>query len=508
MFWTLDETSQDIAPVDSFCTGTSHLIADGTPVEVWWDRGTIGPSPEDSLAPLDLVSFNVFTFNGEAEFLERGTFYSPVFMDHGDFPNPTRFYLLICLPQHHRYSRSITLTRGQIAEINLGFSDWTCQETACSRCPIPETIASLTASDSTRCDGVLLDWIWDGTDTMVDSFYLYRDVVHFATLPVNERSHVDTMAISGYSYSYDIVSHNTCGRLSLATSDRGSRFPSPPTPQRVTASTDQCGQVIVQWEFITRVGVDTFFIYRHDTEVGFVVAESAPGRRSFTHVTSDRDSSLYWVTARNHVCGLPGAVSQVAWGCAVQAPLPVPFSVSQGYTDSTVISWTMISDVTVYSVYRANFDGSGESRLAMLANPTRRYFDYTGSPGVPYRYWVIATNLCGAGTATSYQIGWRGAWNPVDPDVDPLPSAYALLQNYPNPFNPSTTIEYQLPQAGAVTLSVCNLLGQPLALLVNETQPAGRYSIRFDGTALASGVYLYRLQAGNYVQTKKMMLMK
>jgi len=88
------------------------------------------------------------------------------------------------------------------------------------------------------------------------------------------------------------------------------------------------------------------------------------------------------------------------------------------------------------------------------------------------------------------------------------PSTFLLMQNYPNPFNPSTTIKYELPQALHVNLSVFDVLGREVSMLVNERKDAGVYQVKFDATNLASGVYFYRLQAGDYVATKKLLLMK
>ena len=96
--------------------------------------------------------------------------------------------------------------------------------------------------------------------------------------------------------------------------------------------------------------------------------------------------------------------------------------------------------------------------------------------------------------------------------VEPLPgipTAYSLAQNYPNPFNPVTTIEYSLPHAGVVELKIYNLLGQEVEVLVNnEYQPIGVYEVSFDASILPSGIYFYRLQAGSYTQTQKMVLQK
>lgn len=85
---------------------------------------------------------------------------------------------------------------------------------------------------------------------------------------------------------------------------------------------------------------------------------------------------------------------------------------------------------------------------------------------------------------------------------------YQLNQNYPNPFNPSTVISYQLPTAGFVTLNIYDVLGREVRTLVNQREHAGNYSVTFDAHHLPSGVYFYRLQAGTYTQTKKLLLLK
>ncbi|MCS6990102.1 MAG: T9SS type A sorting domain-containing protein [Chloroherpetonaceae bacterium] len=92
--------------------------------------------------------------------------------------------------------------------------------------------------------------------------------------------------------------------------------------------------------------------------------------------------------------------------------------------------------------------------------------------------------------------------------VNPTPKRYALAQNYPNPFNPITMIRYELPERADVTLKVYDLLGREVATLVSATQGQGTYQVPFNASNLASGIYFYRLKAGAFVETKKMMLVK
>ncbi len=89
-----------------------------------------------------------------------------------------------------------------------------------------------------------------------------------------------------------------------------------------------------------------------------------------------------------------------------------------------------------------------------------------------------------------------------------LPDRFALAQNYPNPFNPSTNVQFNLPSAATVQLRVYNMLGQEVATLVNGTVTAGVHTVKFDGSRLSSGIYIYRLTAGSYVSTMKMVLLK
>ena len=89
-----------------------------------------------------------------------------------------------------------------------------------------------------------------------------------------------------------------------------------------------------------------------------------------------------------------------------------------------------------------------------------------------------------------------------------IPGEFRLEQNYPNPFNPSTTIKYELPKSSMVRLTVYDMLGREVASLMNETRGAGVYEVKFDASNLSSGVYLYKLQAGDLVQTRKLLLVR
>ncbi|MDI6768006.1 MAG: T9SS type A sorting domain-containing protein [Bacteroidota bacterium] len=114
------------------------------------------------------------------------------------------------------------------------------------------------------------------------------------------------------------------------------------------------------------------------------------------------------------------------------------------------------------------------------------------------QYKLVPRSNADFGTVTSVQNNQN----------DIIPAQYYLANNYPNPFNPKTIIEYSVPKEGLVTLRVYNIIGQEVATLKNEIQKPGSFRVNFDGSKLASGIYFYRLQAGNFNQVKKMMLVK
>lgn len=153
-----------------------------------------------------------------------------------------------------------------------------------------------------------------------------------------------------------------------------------------------------------------------------------------------------------------------------------------------------------------------------------------GYPGKIYRTrdggitWFMeasgVTNLLNiyfSKNGSAFAVGYWGTilkYNPSSPSgmneesESILPGRYTLSQNYPNPFNPSTTINYSVSAAGLVTLIVYDILGRESAVLVNECKEPGTYKVQFNASALTSGVYIYRLKAGPYEQSRKLIYLK
>jgi hypothetical protein len=181
---------------------------------------------------------------------------------------------------------------------------------------------------------------------------------------------------------------------------------------------------------------------------------------------------------------------------------------------------------TSLSVYWMGPEGSfsGATNVPITNAPVYSLIGKIGTSGRPFyvgRAVAFKANVSGIlylgyndggfGDNAGYYISYIFSHPPltdVEKESGAMPTAFALADNYPNPFNPSTTIQYDVPKASTLTLKVFNSLGQEVATLVNEHAEPGSYSVRWNASNASSGIYFYRLQAGEFVETKKMVLLR
>jgi hypothetical protein len=220
--------------------------------------------------------------------------------------------------------------------------------------------------------------------------------------------------------------------------------------------------------FTTGTGV----IVNHDSTFGNAIWGNS--------ITRNSDQGIYLRNGGNK--GLPPPVIATATATSVSGSA-APGSTVELFSDSADEG--------------AVFEG------AVLAD-TSGNFSWMGTPQGPN---VTATCTDTAGNTSEFSVPAVVTGIPKDVGRN-FPGTFALEQNYPNPFNPSTTICYGLPSRSHVSLTVFNTLGQKVATLVQGEQEAGYHELVFDASGLASGVYLYRLQAGEFVQTKWLLLLR
>jgi hypothetical protein len=170
--------------------------------------------------------------------------------------------------------------------------------------------------------------------------------------------------------------------------------------------------------------------------------------------------------------------------------------------------YTSLHDIDSSGVLLLKTDASGNTLWTKTFGGISEDIGYSVQQTTDGGYIICGnTNSFGAG----YQDIWLIKLAP-DPIVGvseiTTPSNFRLSQNFPNPFNPTTTIKYSVPKLSFVTIKVFDVLGNGITVLVNEEKHVGNYEVEFDATKLSSGVYFYRLQAGDFVDTKKMVLLK
>ncbi len=185
-------------------------------------------------------------------------------------------------------------------------------------------------------------------------------------------------------------------------------------------------------------------------------------------------------------------------------PVPVEFtSFTAVVKDGSVsLNWSTSTETNNkgFEVERQSSNGKW-STLGFISG--------NGTSTEMHNYSFIDNSVSGILKYRLKQIDFDGSFKySNEVEVETTPSAFSLQQNYPNPFNPVTTIKYSVPSTQHVALSVYNLLGQKVASLVNEVKTAGNYKIDFDASKLSSGIYLYKFEAGGFVKTNKMTLLK
>jgi hypothetical protein len=180
---------------------------------------------------------------------------------------------------------------------------------------------------------------------------------------------------------------------------------------------------------------------------------------------------------------------------------------STNYSDSMQI-WLSVTDSSAYSMVfqlgSINWDTG-----SVYGNFTQYVYDLSVYAGLSVYIGFLYNQDC---TTNGFYVFLDDVEvsNPigVQPISGNLPKTYALRQNYPNPFNPTTNFEFDLPKAQYVNIVLYNTLGQQVSTLLNEFKQAGTYKVSFNGSDLPSGTYLYRISAGDFTQTNKMVLVK
>jgi len=194
-----------------------------------------------------------------------------------------------------------------------------------------------------------------------------------------------------------------------------------------------------------------------------------------------------------------------------EAPVSTVQSLDSLQTETEfTVSWSGNDDASGIETYTVYVSRDGGEFTIWQDETTETSATFSGENGKTYEFISRSTDYVGnaeelrseADTRTEVQLSTS-----TEPSSG-IPNQFVLEQNYPNPFNPTTTIQFGLPETGNVSLEVFDMTGRRVATLVNESKTAGWHTVTFDASNLASGMYIYRIQSGEFITTRKLILVK
>jgi hypothetical protein len=423
-----------------------------------------------------------------------------VVLDSIGFPERSYSDLNASLGQSHAYSIKAynDCGFGPESEIALGIA-----------MSIPDAIPHEITASEDSCHLIHIGWNYTSGFYQQDGFKIFRDGSVIDSVGAAERYFRDIRATPCQSHAYMICAYNKCGNGQTSYADTGFAIDAPPgIPTEIRASDYSCNQVTISWNY-SNIGcpIDGFAILRDGTPIPGAI--TGPNETTYIDTTCIRDLVYGYSVRAFNLCG-EGPISEIDSGSVAGLPqtadLLSPPDSSQISPYYIRFAWDshMACDSCRFILSREIDLIPADTSIKFEAEPDT--FELSALPNLHY-YWAVITFLCSDSTYSEtceFQTLADGI-NSEDPGI---PTAYYLFQVYPNPFNPQTTIGYNLPETQHVTLEIFDILGRNILTLVDESQQAGYHSIKWNAIRQTSGVYFYHIQAGQFTETKKMLLMK
>lgn len=224
---------------------------------------------------------------------------------------------------------------------------------------------------------------------------------------------------------------------------------------------------------------------------------------SVSIIAAKEGSSIYWKVQASNIAG-PSPWSDTM-SFFIIAP-PDDLELESTGTNEITLKWDDNSDIEDgYIIERKSVDDATFSVIDSVGADIETYIDATAEGDSDHYFYRMRSYV---GTENSQYSEEVTLMIVGIEDEEIIPEDFSLNQNYPNPFNPSTLISYQIPENSLVSLKVFDMMGRQVAELVNGKKSAGVHDAVFNANGLASGMYIYRLEAGNFIQVRKMMLLK
>ncbi len=331
-------------------------------------------------------------------------------------------------------------------------------------------------------------------EAFVDKFLLGKDSVN-------------TDSISDSPYNIDLSPWITWTNPSLS---NGTSFFGKTTlvyPSNLQKDLDTTS-VTFKWN---KIGEAQKYIIQLSTDPTFTNIEKRDSTTTDTVKTFTgllQGKRYYWRVQAENNAGSPGPFSDVL-NFTTFVPLPTKTQSGyatpvQGQPESITLSWNRVQYADQYLVQTSNAPTFINIFGSITTSDTAISLQLL-LEGQKYYWRVQANNVEGSGP-------WSDVWDFTLTGVknfqEGVPTEYSISQNYPNPFNPTTRIRFALPQSGLTKITIYDLLGREVQTLINRELSAGYYELNFDASNLSNGVYFYRIRAGNFVETKKLLFLK
>lgn len=290
---------------------------------------------------------------------------------------------------------------------------------------------------------------------------------------------------------------------------------SPKTVLPAIYALDQKDTVILKWNYAQFASGYTLQVSTDSTfNSSLVVNKTNMTDTSFVLTNIAGQQKYFWRVQASNTTGISefSPVSSFTTGFPLATSLAIPTKGTVDLPVTPVLSWLKQYKATSY---RLQVGTSSTLSTGVVLDTTVADTTFKVATALQYNkiyYWrTKALNSLGQ-SSWSELWGFRTTTGSAVDDSKEMVKAYSLEQNYPNPFNPSTRISYSLAENGHVKLSIYNILGKEVAVLVDRVQSAGTHSVLFNldknGEALTSGIYFYTIKSGSFVSTKKMMIIK
>jgi len=298
----------------------------------------------------------------------------------------------------------------------------------------------------------------------------------------------------------------------------GVTLPDPSVPTLLYPKNDSIGVPIsfmFRWDKAPYANKYEILIAKDSNFTNLVYRDTNIIYQGLTYVGLSPNTYYYWKVRAKNNYGISNWSSTYKFKTSLYAPTKAPELLSPA-TNSTNIPtkptliWSFVEGATHYRLQLSTsllFTSSSIVVDTIVADTT--YYQSTDLQTNKKYYWrVLAKNSAGESSWSSIRNFTTAASVSAEKEVSLIPDNYSLEQNYPNPFNPTTYIKFALPEKTKVKLTVSNILGQVVAVLIDEELNAGYYLKEFDATKLSSGIYLYKLETPSFVSVKKMSFIK